>query len=187
MPEEPKNLAVLVINPKPKRAPTLYFIVAIKLLKGVALLLLALSFFTLANKDLPDLFNQFLRWVHLDPERNFFQGISDWLDTITPTNVRVVASGTFLYGLFLLVGGTGLAFRAKWAIWLAIGESAFFIPIEIFELVRRRVPDAENHPRPELFAHPKIGILLVLALNVLIVWYLFENRQRLFRHHHEHH
>jgi uncharacterized membrane protein (DUF2068 family) len=167
-----------------KRAPTLYFIVAIKLTKGVLLLLLALSIFTLANKDLPDLFIQFLGWVHLDPERSFFAGIAAWLDTVTPTNMRVVASGAGLYGLFLLVGGSGLAFRAKWAIWLAIGESAFFIPIEIFELARRRLPNVSDQPRPESFHHPNIGLLLVLALNILIVWYLLQNRQRLFRHHH---
>ena len=156
------------------RAPTLYFIVAIKLIKGVALLLLALGVFSLANRDLSDVFDQFLRWVHLDPERSFFQGIGDWLDTITPANVREVASGTFLCGLFLIVLGLGLAFRAKWAIWLAIGESAFFIPIEIFELVRR--PETSHY-------HP-VELLIVLAINVIIVWYLFENRQRLFRHHH---
>ena len=139
-----------------KRAPTLYFIVAIKLIKGVALLLLALGVFSLANKDLSDLFNQFLRWVHLDPERSFFQGIGDWLDTITPTNMRAVASGTFLCGLFLIVLGLGLAFRAKWAIWLAIGESAFFIPVEIFELVRHRRLDASACPDRNCFLIPKL-------------------------------
>ena len=118
------------------------------------------------------MFNQFLTWVHLDPERSFFTAIADWLDTITPNNMRVVASGMFLCGLFLLVEGFGLAFRAKWAIWLTIGESAFFIPIEIFELLRRRLPNLPDQPRPELFHHPKIGLLIVLALNILIVWYL---------------
>ena len=167
-----------------KLAPTLYFIVAIKLIKGGALLLLALGVLSLANKDLSDVFDQFLRWVHLDPERSFFQGIGDWLDTITPNNVRWVASGTFLCGCYLIMLGLGLAFRAKWAIWLAIGESAFFIPIEIFELVRHRNPGTVDQPRPELFPHPKIGIFIVLALNVLIVWYLLENRKRLFRHRH---
>jgi uncharacterized membrane protein (DUF2068 family) len=166
-----------------KRAPTLYFIVAVKLIKGTALLLLALGVFTLANKDLSDVFEQFLRWVHLDPERSFFAGIGDWLDTITPANVREVASGTFLCGFFLIVLGLGLAFRAKWAIWLAIGESAFFIPIEIFELVRHHNRGTAVQPHRELFHHPKIGLLIVLALNVLIVWYLFKNRKRLFRHH----
>ncbi len=157
-----------------KRAPMLYFIVVIKLIKGGALLLLALGILSQANKDLPDLFNQFLQWVHLDPERSFFTAIADWLGTITPANVREVASGTFLCGLFLLVLGLGLAFRAKWAIWLAIGESAFFIPIEIFELVRR--PESPHH-------HP-VGLSIVLAINVIIVWYLYANRNRLFRHHH---
>jgi uncharacterized membrane protein (DUF2068 family) len=172
-------------KPPKKRAPTLYFIVAIKLTKGIVLLLVALSVFKLANKDLSDVFDQFLRWVHLDPEHHFFQNIGDWLDTVTPANMREVALGTLLYGLFLLVGGTGLAFRAKWAIWLAIGESAFFIPIEIYELVRRRLPSTSDQPHPEFFHHPKIGLLIVLALNILIVWYLLQNRNRLFRHHHD--
>jgi uncharacterized membrane protein (DUF2068 family) len=122
--------------------------------------------------------------VHLDPERSFFTSIANWLDTVTPTNMRVVASGTMLYGLFLIVGGTGLAFRAKWAIWLAIGESVFFIPVEIFELIRRRPPNSLEQPRPEFFHHPKIGLAIVLGINILIVWYLFANRKRLFRHHH---
>jgi uncharacterized membrane protein (DUF2068 family) len=165
-----------------KRAPMLYFIVAIKLIKGVALLLLALGVLTLANKDLSDVFDQFLRWVHLDPERSFFQGIGDRLDTITPANVREVASGTFLCGLFLIVLGLGLAFRAKWAIWLAIGESAFFIPIEIFELIRPHNPGLADHPQATLLNHPSIDLLMLLALNLIIVWYLYTNRNRLFRH-----
>ena len=68
-------------------------------------MLLALGFLSQANKDLPDLFNQFLQWVHLDPERSFFIAIADWLNTITPTNMRAVALGMFLCGLFLLVEG----------------------------------------------------------------------------------
>jgi uncharacterized membrane protein (DUF2068 family) len=170
--------------PEKKRAPTLYFIVAIKLTKGALLLLGAVSVYLLAYKDLPDLFDQFLRWMHLDPEGKFFNAISDRLDTVTPRNMHVVASWMFLYSLFLLVGGTGLAFRAKWAVWLAIGESAFFIPFEIFELLRRHHRELTNNAPPEFFHHPQIGILIVLALNILIVWYLLQNRKRLFRHHH---
>ena len=172
-----------VILPEKKLAPTLYFIIAVKLIKGAALLSLALGVLSLANKDLPDLFNQFLQWVHLDPERSFFTAIADWLDTITPNNMRVVASGMFLCGLFLLVEGFGLAFRVKWAIWLTIGESAFFIPVEIFELLRRHQLETEEQPHPQLFHHPKIGLLIVLGLNILIVWYLLANKKRLFRHH----
>ena len=78
-----------------------------------------------------------------------------------------MAGGTLFYSLFSLVEGVGLIFRVSWAGWLAIGESAFFVPIEVYELVR----------------HPSLAVLVILALNVFIVWYLFQNRHRLFRHH----
>jgi uncharacterized membrane protein (DUF2068 family) len=168
----------------PKKAPTLYFIVVGKLVEGVLLLAGGVSIYLLAKKNLPDLFDQFIRWMHLDPEGRFFADIGDRLENITPHNVHAVASWLFLYGLFKTVGGLGLLFRAPWAIWLAIGESAFFIPIEIYELIRRHTQEGEAQAHA-MFAHPKIGIAIVLAANVLIVWYLFQNRNRLFRHHHQ--
>jgi uncharacterized membrane protein (DUF2068 family) len=166
----------------PKKAPTLYFIIIGKLVEGVLLLAGAVSIYLLAHKNLPDLFDQFLRWMHFDPEGRLFSDIGDRLEIITPGNVHAVASWMFLYGLFKTVGGLGLVFRAPWAIWLAIGESAFFIPIEIYELIRRHTTDGEARAHA-MFAHPKIGIAILLAVNVLIVWYLLKNRERLFRHH----
>jgi uncharacterized membrane protein (DUF2068 family) len=96
---------------------------------------------------------------------------------LTEAKVLWAAAGTLVYSLFSLVEGVGLMFRISWAGWMAIGESAFFIPIEIYELVRRTNPD---RPRP---GH-EVTVLVILALNILIVWYLFQNRHRLFRHHH---
>jgi uncharacterized membrane protein (DUF2068 family) len=164
---------------KKKRAPTLYFIIFVKLLKGTLVLLLAFGVFKLAGRDLSGLLDQMLRVIHLDPENSFWSGIGDKLDQITPANVRWVATGTLLYSLFSLVEGVGLIFRAPWAGWLAIGESVFFIPIEIYELVHRHemIRRGEMHPG---FAW-KLSI--ILGLNILIVWYLYQNRARLFRHH----
>ena len=152
-----------------QRAPTLYLIIVGKLIKGALALALAFGVLKLAGQDLPDLFARLVTWVHLDPENRFLSDISDRLDQITVANVRIVALGTFIYSLFSLVEGIGLIYRVPWAGWLAIGESAFFIPIEVRELVR----------------HPHWFALGVLAFNILIVWYLFANRQRLFRHHHD--
>jgi len=166
-------------------APTLYFIAICKLAKGAGLLLLALGIYSMAGKDLQGDFDRFLEWVRVDPEHSFFRNISDSLSTVTPGNVRATALAFFLYGIFLLAGGTGLALRAKWAIWLTIGESAFFIPIEIFELTRqhRKGLPEEPPPAPHLFPYPKEGLAIVLALNIIIVWYLLKNRERLFKHH----
>jgi uncharacterized membrane protein (DUF2068 family) len=164
MPAEPsKN------KPQPKRAPTFYLIIIGKLLKGALSLAVALGVLSLASRNLPDIFAHVLNYLHLDPENRFFSEVSEKLDTVTPANVRWVALGTFIYSLFSLVEGVGLLFRISWAGWLTIGESAFFIPIELRELVHR--------------PHFSWFIFGVLAFNVLIVWYLYANRQRLFRHH----
>jgi uncharacterized membrane protein (DUF2068 family) len=185
MSEEQKNLAVLAPEPKPKRAPTLYFIVVVKLVKGVAALLLALGSYSLTDNNLPEDFRRLLEFFHIDPEKRFFLELADRVADITPNNLKWLAAGSVIYGLFMLLQATGLIFRVSWIVWLVIGESAFFIPIEIFELVRRHAPNPENHPH--LFAHPKIGVAIVLAVNVAIVWYLFKNRARIIRHHHHHH
>src|SRR3954462_4512609 len=88
-----------------KRAPTLYFIIAIKLIKGSLALLLAFGVYKLAGKDLSGVFDHLLRIIHLDPENRFLSDIGDKLDQVTPANVRWVATGTFLYSLFSLVEG----------------------------------------------------------------------------------
>jgi uncharacterized membrane protein (DUF2068 family) len=165
-----------------KRAPTLYFIIGIKLLKGILAILIAFGVYKLAGKDLQDLFDRFLRFIHLDPENRFLSDIGDRLDQITPQNIRWVATGTFLYSLFSLVEGVGLIFRVPWAGWLAIGESAFFIPIEIFELVHHHGLVERGVAMEHHGFYWKVGS--ILAVNILILWYLLQNRRRLFKHHH---
>jgi uncharacterized membrane protein (DUF2068 family) len=154
-------------EPKKNRAPTLYVIIAIKLLKGIGLILLGLGVYHLSDDDLPAQFHQTLEFFHFDPEKRFFTILANKISQITPANVIWIARGTVLYSLFSLVEGVGLIFRVPWAGWLAIGESAFFIPIELFEYMRSE----------------SLSILCILGINVVIVWYLLRNRQRLFRHH----
>lgn len=161
-----------------KRAPTLYLIIADKLFKGLLCLLLAFGVYKMAGIDLSDLFDRFV--LRLDPESRFLTHIGDLIDQITPANMRMVATGSFLYSVLSLVEGIGLIFRAPWANWLAIGESAFFIPIEIYELSRR---PATAHSWRAFLNHRELGLLAVLACNVLIVWYLYANRKRLFSGH----
>lgn len=153
-----------------RRAPTLYVIIAIKLLKGLIFVGLALVAYTLSDNDLPAAYRELLHHLKLNPERKFFADLAIQIGKLTEARVLWAAAGTLLYSLFSLVEGVGLVFRVSWAGWLAIGESAFFIPIEVLELIHR-------------FSY---GVLAILGLNVMIVWYLFQNRGRLFRHHHHH-
>jgi len=149
------------------RTPTLWLIILIKLGKGVLLLLLAFGVYSLSNENLPDEFQQLLQFLRLDPERQFFLDAAAKLETISATNVKWVAAGTAIYSLFSLVEGIGLMCLVTWACWLTIGETAFFIPIEAYELIRK----------------PSVVMLVILTLNIGIVVYLAVNRRRLFHKH----
>jgi len=154
-----------------KRAPTLYAIIVVKLLKGVIFIALAIVLYTLSDNDLPAEYRNLLDHLRVNPERAFFAYLAVKVGQLTEAKVRWTALGTLVFSLFTLTEGIGLMFRAPWAGWLTISESAFFIPIEIFELLN---PARKGSP---------LLLLIILALNILIVWYLFQNRGRLFRHH----
>jgi len=149
---------------KGKGAAGLYGIIAIKLAKSLLLFGIAVGIYSLMDKDLSLQFERFLRWVRVDPEHQFFADLGDWLQTITPASIRWFASGTLIYGCLLFVESVGLMLRASWAMWLAIGETAFFIPIEVYHLARDF----------------SLAVTLILAVNSGIVWYLVKNRKRLF-------
>lgn len=155
-----------------KRAPTLYAIIAFKLLKGLLFLTIAVAIFLNAHHNLPSEYHHLLEALQrhasiFDPEKHFWVMLAKKIDGITVGMMVRAAIGTFMYSLFSLVESIGLMLRIPWAGWLSIGESAFFIPIEIYELTRKFSP----------------VVLAVMFVNVIILWYLFQNRARLFRHH----
>jgi uncharacterized membrane protein (DUF2068 family) len=137
-------------------------------LKGLLFVILAFVAYTLSDNDLPYEYRRLLHFLRVNPESKFFSDLAVQVGKLTEVKVLHVAAGTMLYSLFSLVEGVGLMFRVSWAGWLAIGESAFFIPIEVYELVHR-------------FSNT---VLVILVLNVIIVCYLFKNRERLFSRHH---
>ena len=161
-----------------KRAPTLYAIIFFKIIKGALFFAFGAALYCQATNDLPkeweDLLNQpFVAHVferlRIHPENKFFQHIAEQIDNVTVSQVHVWSIGTMLFSLFPLVEGIGMLYRAGWAGWLAIGESAFFVPIEMYELARR-------------FSY---YMLAVMICNAIIVWYLYANRETLFHHHHK--
>lgn len=162
-------------KPAPERAPTLYAIVAYKLAKGLIFASLALALYTLSDNNLPvdyqntlEKLNHYLRFFN--PEKRFWIELAAKIDTVTEPMMVHAAIGTFIYSLFSLVEGTGLMLRIRWIGWMTIGETAFFIPIEVFEMLHR-------------FSWL---VLLITIGNILILWYLLQNRERLFHHHHRH-
>jgi uncharacterized membrane protein (DUF2068 family) len=159
-----------------KPAPTLYAIIVIKLLKGLLFVAIAVTIYALSDNDLPTELKHALKVLKFNPERKFWSDLAVQLGEISEKKRVLAAAGTLFYSLFSLVESVGLMFRIKWIGWMTILESMFFIPIEVFELVHGPPPDSNRQ------AHP-ILVVVILAINIMIVWYLLKNRHRLFRHH----
>jgi uncharacterized membrane protein (DUF2068 family) len=163
-----------------RRAPTLYAIIAFKIVKGILFIALAVVLYCESTHDLPKEYRAFLNspfaqtvfgHLRIHPENRFFTHLAEQIGDLTEAKVRWAALGTLVWSLFPLVEGIGMVYRISWAGWLAIGESAFFVPIEIYEIARK-------------FSW---FMLLVMVTNVFIVYYLYHYRNVLFRHHHHHH
>jgi uncharacterized membrane protein (DUF2068 family) len=163
--------------PLKKRAPTLYAIIIFKLVKGALFCAFGIAMYFHASHDLPQEWDDLLKKpfvehvLRIHPENRFVQRIAEQIDNVTERQVRFWAVGTILFSLFPLVEGTGMLYRAGWAGWLAIGESAFFVPIEMYELAKKF----------------SFYMVLVMIVNIIIVWYLYAYRETLFHHHHPMH
>ena len=153
-----------------QRAPTLYGIITVKLVKGAVFTILSWVAYAYSDNNLPEEYRHLLQWLHVNPERQFWVYLAAKVGNLTESNLLTVALATFIYGAFSLVEGIGLLFRVSWASWMAIGESALFIPLEIYEL---------NHR----FSRT---VVVILILNLIIFWYLLLNRKRLFHSAHLH-
>jgi len=157
-----------------KPAPTFYAIIAIKLFKGLLFCAIAVTLYTISDNDLPADVRHLRSVLRLNPESKFWGDAAKQIGQLTEAGLIRAAAGIFIYSLFSLVEGIGLMFRVRWAGWMAIWESAFFIPIEVYELLHR--PETgKGHP---------VLVVTILVINIIIVWYLLQNRHRLFKHHH---
>src|SRR5437764_15214071 len=115
-----------------KPAPTLYAIIAIKVVKGLLFLTLAIIAYTLSDNDLPAEYQNLLHHLRFNPERKFWADLAVKVGQLNERKVVVTAAGTLIYSLFSLVECLGLMFRIRWAGSMPIGESAFFFPFVVY-------------------------------------------------------
>lgn len=175
--EEKSGAQSLAADKPSGPCPTLYAIIAFKLGKGLLAAFFAAVLYFQPAERLPGEYErlmsrprveQTLHFLRIDPENKFFTRLAAKIGDLTDAGVRAAAVGALLWSLFPLTEGIGMLFRVKWAGWLAIGESAFFVPVEIYKLL-------------EDFSWFMVGVTVI---NIGIVWYLYVNRERLFHSHH---
>ncbi len=142
---------------KPRKgSPGLVLIGIFKLLKAIILVLVGFGALHYLRVDLRESVNHWIQVFRVDPENRYIHRLLERIFSVTPKQLRELSVGTFIYAAILGTEGVGLLTRKHWAEYFTIISTGIFVPLELYELVHR-------------FTFIKLG---VLALNVVIVWYL---------------
>jgi uncharacterized membrane protein (DUF2068 family) len=136
--------------------PALKLIAAFKLLKGLALLAVAIGALHYLHRDIAVEVDRWVDAFRVDPDNRYIQRVLVHLYSLDERKLKALSIGTFFYSAVLLTEGTGLWFRKRWAEYFTIIATASFIPLEVYEIYRR-------------LTVPRVTLLL---LNVAIVAYL---------------
>ena len=120
------------------------------------LLAVGIGVLSLLHKDVAEIFKHWVEVLHVDPDNRYINRLLVKLGMMDDRKLAQISAGTFFYAAMLLTEGIGLMWQKRWAEYLTVIATASFIPLEIYELVKR-------------FTLTRI---VVIGINVAIVWYL---------------
>lgn len=140
----------------------LLVIAAFKLLKGFVLLAVGIGALRLLHKDVAALAEHWINAFQVDPHNRYVDWLLTKLSIVDDKRLKELSIGTFVYSAVFLTEGTGLAFRKRWAEYFTIITTASFLPLEVYEIVRR-VTAAKG---------------VALLINIAVVVYLVRELRR---------
>ncbi|MFN2464695.1 MAG: DUF2127 domain-containing protein [Candidatus Dormibacteria bacterium] len=149
------------------RGFVLWYLIVERGLKGLLLLVVALYVGVHARTGLNAVGNRFVEQFSLDSGSNvlrraIFELILRFAG-MSHSHLVALAAGSFLYGVIEASEAVGLLLRRRWAEYLVVLATAFFIPLEAYEVVHHVTPLK----------------LVTLVINIVVVVYLVR-KKRLF-------
>jgi uncharacterized membrane protein (DUF2068 family) len=141
-------------------------IAAFKLLKGLALLAVALGALSLVHKDVAVMVEHWVNLLRVDPHNRYLLWLLEKLSRVDAKKLKELSAGTFIYSGIFLTEGVGLTLRKRWAEYMTILTTASFLPLEGFEIVR----------------HATVAKVALLVFNIGIVVYLVRELKRNPKH-----
>lgn len=115
----------------------LLLIAAFKLVKAIALVAVGIGALRLLHKDVAMLAERWVNAFRVDPHNHYILLLLEKLSLVNDKKLEELSIGTFVYAAVFLTEGTGLAFRKRWAEYFTIITTASFLPLEVFEIIRR--------------------------------------------------
>lgn len=139
-----------------KQGRGLELIAAFKLLKALALLVVGIGALKLLHKDVAAVVEHWINVFRVDPHNHFIDLLLAKVANLDDRRLKELSIGTFIYSAIFFTEGIGLALKKRWAEYFTIITTASFLPLEIYELVRR----------------VGIGRIFALLINLAVVAYL---------------
>jgi uncharacterized membrane protein (DUF2068 family) len=140
----------------------LMLIAAFKLLKGLALLAVAIGALKLLHQDVAAIADHWINAFKVDPHNRYILWLLAKLPLVNDRKLTELSVGTFIYSAVFLTEGIGLAFHKRWAEYFTIITTASFLPLELYEIIHRAT----------------IAKGVALAINILVVVYLVRELRR---------
>lgn len=142
-----------------KKVDGLRIIALLKLGKALLLIVTSYGVHALLNASLLERLNSWSATLTDSVERRLLLRALDYVQSLGASKIQLIMAVTIAYTAIVLVEGFGLWFRQRWAQWVTVVATASLIPFELWELITRP-------------ASRKFAILLALAFNVGVAWYL---------------
>jgi uncharacterized membrane protein (DUF2068 family) len=131
-------------------------VAAVEAAKGALVLGAGFGLFTLVHRDVQAIAERIVEHFHFNPASRYPRILLDAAAALTDERLVVLAMGAIAYSTARFIEAYGLWLQRRWAEWFAVLAGGLYIPIEIYELVRRAT-------------WIRFGLL---AVNVAIVAYL---------------
>jgi uncharacterized membrane protein (DUF2068 family) len=137
--------------------PRLIRLIALfKLLKAVLLIAVGVAALQLLHADVTRVLQGWVTRLGLGPGSRYVGRVILEAATLTPSKIKDLAVGSFVYAGLFLTEGIGLWLLKRWAEWLTVIITSSLVPVEIYQLYR----------------HPSVAKVLVLLFNLLVVAFL---------------
>ena len=130
-------------------------IAVFKLLKAILLAVVGVSALKLVRADIST-FNKWVVRLGLDPGSRYVGHLILTAAVLTPTKIKDLAVGSFIYAALFLTEGIGLWLLKRWAEWFTVISTSSLIPVEVYEICR----------------HPSLTKVLMSMINIGVVGFL---------------
>src|SRR5438270_3952424 len=128
--------------------------------KGLIVLLLGLGLLRLVHKDVDDVAEQIIRFLHASPGGRLSNLFIAAARKANDKSLWAVAAAAAVYAMVRFAEAYGLWYEREWAEWFALLSGAMYLPWEVLSIIRHSMPLK----------------WVVLILNLLIVLYMLTLR-----------